>query len=229
MKIENLKKIAVFRRLPPKTLESLGRLLHLQEFRKKAKITRDGDLERNAYFLLKGKVKIAHPQDDGKEIIFNILGEGEMFGVLAPLYENNRHSYVVALEDAVVGYVSGRDFYRILYDEPRLCHALSLYIGNRIIDMENRLRELVFHSVPQRVGRLLLRLSAQHGIQNGRGMLIDVALTQQEIANFIGATREATSSVLNQFKRKGWIEIRKQRILIVDSKKIAKFVNDSKV
>ncbi|NIR50905.1 Crp/Fnr family transcriptional regulator [candidate division KSB1 bacterium] len=211
-----LKNFNIFDNFSESDLESFTKYLRAEEFDKGETILIPHDSERHVYFLMKGKVKVFHIDEDGREIILVILREGEIFGLLAVIEEYS-NPLVVALEECLVGYMHESDFQNLMEEKPELCFTIYKYIGKRLITIENRLDELLFQDIPTRLARLLLRLSREYPRERDCGVQIDLRLTQQEIADLIGASREATSAALNPFKRNGWLELHQRYICLHNS------------
>jgi CRP/FNR family transcriptional regulator, cyclic AMP receptor protein len=83
-------------------------------------------------------------------------------------------------------------------------------------DLESRVEQLIFKDVGAKLAELLLELGVQHGVEEERGVVLNLKITHQEMANLIGSTRETVSLTLSQFKRKGLIESEGRRIIVVD-------------
>ncbi len=107
-------------------------------------------------------------------------------------------------------------------NKPELSFKLNKLMGLRLKHIENRIEELMFRDVPSRLARLLLRLVDQHPREMKRGLRINIKLSQQELTNLIGATREMTSSVLNSFKKSGLIAVEAKFIYILNRKELNK-------
>jgi CRP/FNR family cyclic AMP-dependent transcriptional regulator len=145
-----------------------------------------------------------------------MLEPGEIFGELGLFDESPRETTAVALEDSVICMIKCRDFEKYASNKPELSFKLSKLKGLRLRQIENRIEELLFRDVPSRLARLLLRLVDQHRRETKHGTRINIKLSQQELANLIGATREMTSSVLNSFKKDGLINIESKFIYIIN-------------
>ncbi|MFQ5709936.1 MAG: Crp/Fnr family transcriptional regulator [bacterium] len=221
-KVWYLKRFNIFDKFSKKELESLTDLLHLNEFDKRNLIVFPGDNGNKIHFLVKGRAKLSRLSDDGNEFILEILRPGEIFGPLAVPQEHSTNAQVVALERCLVGHIHHSDFNQLMEKKPDLCFEVIKVMGERLVRIENRLEELLFRDVPCRLARLLLRLSEEYPHELDCGVRIDVTLTQQELANLIGATREMTSITLNRFKRNGWIETHERCICLHDLKNLKK-------
>lgn len=209
-----LKNFNLFDNFSRPELAEVTKLLHLQEFKKGQIVTIPLDTERRIYFLLKGKAKLVRFGKDGKEIILVILREGEIFGLLAMMMEEYSSSLVVALEKCLVGIIREADFRRLMQKKPELYLAISKHFGARLLKIENRLDELLFQDIAARLARLLLRLAHEYPGRRSCGKRLNLKLTQQDLANLIGASREMTNITLNYFRSQGWVELHQRRICL---------------
>lgn len=217
-----LKNFNLFDNFSRAELAEVTRLLHLQEFKKGQIVTIPFDKERRIYFLLKGKAKLVRYGKDGKEIILVILREGEIFGLLAMMLEEYSNSLAVALEKCLVGIIHETDFRQLIRKKPELYLAISKHFGARLLKIETRLDELLFQDISVRLARLLLRLANEYPSQRPCGKRINLKLTQQDLANLIGAARETTNIALNSFKSQGWIGLHQRSICLHDVEALKK-------
>lgn len=176
-----------------------------------------GDRSDKVYLLKKGRVKVSRLSEDGREMTMIILEPGEFFGESA-LYtdQQTRSTMAEALDDAIICTIYREEFEALLREEPNLALRVTKAIGRRRREIESRLEDMVFRSVPSRLAHLLLKLADQYGREKSQGTLLDVTLTHLEIANLIGSTRETTTTQLNNLKRDGLINIKKRNIYILD-------------
>lgn len=212
----HLKKFNIFEKFPRRELESITSTLQLTEFQKRQPIYLPCEPIRRIYFLIKGKAKLSKIDENGRELILEILKPGEIFGQLAFPEEHYSTTAVVALERCTIGHIRENDFRNLMERIPDLCLSTNKLIGTRLLKIENRLEELLFRDVPCRLARLLLRLADEYPRQIACGLRLDLILTQQELANLIGSTREMVSTTLNRFKRHGWIDIHSRHICLHD-------------
>lgn len=217
-----LKNFNLFDNFSRAELAEVTKLLHLQEFKKGQIVTIPLDDERRIYFLLKGKAKLARFGKDGREIILVILREGEIFGLLAMMLEEYSSSLVVALEKCLVGIIRETDFRQLMQQKPELYLAISKHFGARLLKIENRLDELLFQDISARLARLLLRLANEYPSHKHCGKRINLKVTQQDLANLIGASREMTNIALNSFKSQGWLGLHQRFICLHDIEALKK-------
>ncbi|NIP61895.1 MAG: helix-turn-helix domain-containing protein [Nitrosopumilaceae archaeon] len=210
----DLKKFEIFENFSKAELNSVHKILQLNEFKKGAPIAVLPT--ETVYFLIKGKAKFSRIDEKGKEIILYILRAGETFGL--PDFSNGKYSnsLVVALNKCLVGRIHQADFDKLLEKKPDLCLAVNKQVGTRLVKIENRFEELLFCDIPCRLARLLLRLSDEYSHELDSGVCIDVILTRQELANLIGASREKTSLTLSHFHRNGLVKFHQRYICLHD-------------
>ncbi|UCE05153.1 MAG: Crp/Fnr family transcriptional regulator, partial [bacterium] len=202
-----LKKFNLFETMTEEEMESLNEVVVDNEVKKKQPVYLAGDPSENIYFLKEGRLKITRLDESGKEFTLTLLAPGEIFGELGLFDDSPRETSAVALEDSIICMMRRNDFEKYTAQKPELSLKLSKLMGLRLRQIENRIEELLFRDVPSRLARLLLRLVDLHPRETKHGLRINIKLSQQELANLIGATREMTSSVLNSFRRDSIINI----------------------
>lgn len=219
-----LKHINLFKDLNDQELLVLDRISYMKAYKRREQVYSQGDPGDVVYLLKKGRIKIYKLSPDGKELILAILESGEIFGEMALIDEGPRDTIAEALDETLICFVRRRDFELLLKKKPSLARHITKIIGMRRREIENQLENLVFRSAPSRLALLLMSLAEKHGVYDNRGIILNVKLSQQEMANLIGTARETTSALLNEFKRLGVIDIQRRRIKILDQwglKKIA--------
>ena len=221
-KLWYLKQFNFLETMTPEEMESLSEMVVDNQVKKKQPIFMAGDPSENLYFLKVGRVKITRVDESGKEFTLTLLEPGEIFGELGLFDESPRETSATALEDSIICLMKRRDFERYASHKPELSFKLSKLMGLRLRQIENRMEELLFRDVPSRLARLLLRLVDRHPRETKHGLRINIKLSQQELANLIGATREMTSSVLNSLKKEGLIKFESKYIYIINRKALEK-------
>lgn len=219
-KLWHLRKFNIFEKFDRDDLESVTKILHLKEIKKRDPIYLPSENHSRIFFLIKGKAKLSRiDAKDGKELILFLIKPGELFGLLSLSEERYSNTMAVALQRCLVGYIEFADFQRMTKNAV-FSMELNKLVGSRMVRIENRLDELLFREVPCRLARLLLRLSKEFPKKMKCGDKIDLNLTQQDMANLIGATREIVSLTLNDFKRQGLIASHRRQICIHDKKNL---------
>lgn len=186
----------------------------MMEAKKDQTIYLPSDVSNSIYFLKEGKVKISSFSDDGKELIYAILGPGEIFGELAIAGESNREQIAATTEDAVICYVNVNEFENFLANHPRLSLQITKLIGFRLKKVRSRLERMWFKSAAERVKGLLFDLIEEHGRKIGDEREIRLNLTHQDIANLAATTRQTVTTTFNELEREGIITYDRKRILV---------------
>jgi CRP/FNR family cyclic AMP-dependent transcriptional regulator len=214
----HLRRVDLFRSVDAEALNRLTRLLQLRDYKRGETIyvisgNRHEHLER-MYFLLKGRVKISSIDDaTGKELLLQLIKPGEPFGLLNTVGNETTDLHATAMQASLIGYVPREDFDKLI-EQAGACSQLVKLIGERSVEVASRFEDLAFRSVPARLAKVLLRLAHDFPLQRSCGVCIDVPLTQQDIANLIGARREVVSTHMNHMKRDGVIAYHKECICI---------------
>jgi CRP/FNR family cyclic AMP-dependent transcriptional regulator len=216
-KLWYLKRIHLFSGLSRAELLEMDRITRMQEFKKRQRIYLPGDPSNTVYLLKKGRVKIASSASSGKEVTFEILDPGEIFGELEALEDSPREALAETLDDALICAIRREDFTRYLREHPDLMVKLTKLMGFRLRKIRSRVEDLVFRDVPARLAHLLLELKKTDGVPEGAGIRLGVKLTHQEMANLIGCSRETVSATLGQFRERRLISIDGRSITILDS------------
>jgi len=213
-KIWYLKKINLFKSMSQEEMMQLAQKVVEKSFRKKETIYLPGQPGNHVYLLKKGVVKISKITNDGRELTLALLKPGEIFGELEAMGEGNRDGQAEAHSDVLICALNKNDLMNMLKMKPDLGIRLSKLIGFRRHTIENRLENLVFRAIPEKLAALLLELSEQFGEESLEGIKINLSLTHQDLANLIGATRPTVSETLIDFKNKGLIDVKGKSILI---------------
>ncbi|WP_447979960.1 Crp/Fnr family transcriptional regulator [Candidatus Nitrospira bockiana] len=224
-KLWYLKHINLFSTLSRRELEEIERMTRMQEVRKRQLIYLPGDPSTTVYLLKRGRVKIASTNASGKEVTFEILEPGEIFGELEVLEDSPRETQAEALDDVLICAIHREDFDRYLHEHPDMTVKLTKLIGLRLRKIQSRVEDLVFRDVPARLAHVLLELGKTEGIPDGASIRIRAKLTHQELANLIGCTRETVSNTLSQFREQGVIRIDGRSITILDAARLSQLVS----
>lgn len=165
-----------------------------------------GDRANSVYFLKKGRIKLSVLSNSGKEIAIDIIQAGEMFGEFALIDESVRSNMTQALDDVTILVFNKHDFVSLLKTQSNLALNYIRMVGDRRRRMEKKLSDITSKEVPARVCELLYELSAYALPAGGRPQSL-IPLMHQDVASLIGATRQTTTSILNDLMRRGFIEL----------------------
>lgn len=162
----------------------------------------------------KGLMKVYTIAPDGSALTYAILGEGDSFGETTILTGHWIRATVEALEPTEVRYLSAEQFESLLREHPDFALALLRNLAERIRQSEERVFHITRLKLSQRIAHALLGLAQTIGEQTDQG--IEIHLTHQEIADYVGASREAVSRTLSRWVRKGWLATNRKSIVIKD-------------
>lgn len=178
----------------------------------------------DSIFLVKqGRVKLIRSSPEGREIILDILGPGEIFGELALAGEQNRSHSAEALDDTLVCIITRTDFEALLVRHPEMALRVLKLIGLRRRELEMRLEDLVFQPLAGRLAVALFWQAQRHGVTEADGS-IRIPLSQKEIAYLIGASREAVAEQLAEMKRLGLVKTSYRTIRLIDQPGLRSFL-----
>ena len=211
-----LKKIALFGDLPAPVVQKLSETVELREVRRRQVIYLPGDPGASIFFVNGGRVKISKVTRDGKELTLAYRGPGEIFGELCMLEGGPREEMAEAMENAMITELTRDEFEKLVQQNGMLGYRLTKAMLQRRREVENKVEQLLFKDVNAKLAELLLRLGNEYGVQSGRGTLVALKITHQEMANLIGSTRETVSLTLSMFKKKGLIQTDGRKVIISD-------------
>jgi CRP-like cAMP-binding protein len=166
--------------------------------------------------LLDGRVKITAPTVDGHEAVLGFRGPGDLVGELGAVDGRPRGASVSALEPVTALACAGTDFRALLKSQPAVGAALLRVVVERLRGADDERADFGAHDVLGRVARRLCELAERFGTQEDGGIEIALPLTQEELAGWCGASREAVAKALATTRKLGWIETGRRTILITD-------------
>lgn len=202
-----LRHIRLFDGMSSSEMQEMEKITRMEEVKKRQPLYLPGDPSSNVYLLKKGRVKIANTAPSGKEVTFDILEPGEVFGELEVLEDAPRSTSAEALDDTLICVIPRKDFDQYLAMHPNVTVKLTKLIGLRLKKIQSRVEDLVFRDVPARLAHLLVELSKSDGVKEATGIRLKAKLTHQEMANLIGCSRETVSTIMGQFRDQGLIHM----------------------
>jgi CRP/FNR family transcriptional regulator, cyclic AMP receptor protein len=181
---------------------------------------REGDTGDRVYVVIDGKVKLGRTSSDGRENLLAILGPGQMFGELSLFDPGPRSATVTAVTDTVLLSLANEDMLTWLTGRPEVARGLLLQLGQRLRRSNDTLADLVFSDVPGRVAKALLDLSTRFGVPSEEGVRVAHDLTQEELAQLVGASRETVNKALADFAGRGWLRLEQRSVVILDLERL---------
>ncbi len=208
------KQVSFFTDLSEEEIQALSSATKRRTFRSGEVIFHRDDPGQVLYMIKEGKVKICIISPDGQEVSLTVFGKGEVFGEFALLDGLPRSADAVALEKVECYTLQRSDFQNAILNNPKIAILVLEALSKRLRNTNNMVEDLIFLDVYGRVAKKLLELADAHGVKTEEGVIIDVRLTQQELASMVGASRESVNKVLGYFTDKNFISTDKHRITI---------------
>ncbi len=218
--IQRLRRLPLFQRLSDDELNDLTERIRLRPFRRSEVIFRKDDPGTHLYLVLDGAVKITLPGEFGQEALVAIIRPGEFFGELALFDRSPRSASAVALEDTRAALLASDEFLAFLERHPGAVRLVLETLARTIRRLSDRVEDLTFLDVPSRVAKYLLDLS--HASEGATPL--ELNLTQDELAAFVGASRVSVNRVLGDLERRDIVGVHRRRITIKDAERLAKEV-----
>jgi CRP-like cAMP-binding protein len=182
----------------------------------------EGDEGDHLYVILDGKIKLGTSSGDGRENLLSILGPGEMFGELSLFDPNPRTSTATAVTDAKLLSLGQAKLIPWLAENPKVALNLLASLAQRLRRTNDAVGDLVFSDVPGRVAKALIDLGERFGKQTDEGLLVNHDLTQEELAQLVGASRETVNKALADFAGRNWLKLDGRAVLITDLERLTK-------
>ncbi|MGN6087844.1 MAG: Crp/Fnr family transcriptional regulator [Actinomycetes bacterium] len=168
------------------------------------------------YIVTTGKIKLGRTSPDGRENLLAVLGPGEMFGELSLFDPGPRTATATAVTDTSLLAVGHGELAPWLSEHPEVATGLLRALARRLRRTNDNLADLVFSDVPGRVAKALLDLASRFGTQREDGLHVAHDLTQEELAQLVGASRETVNKALADFASRGWVRLEARAVVILD-------------
>jgi len=219
--IKELKKIDLFKNLSDEELKELEPYLAATTYKKKDAIFSEGDAPEWFYIVSTGKVKVTRISHDGKELILEIISPHDIFGGVAVLRNFPYPANAVAMEDSEILKISRKNLMRLVDRFPNLMFCIALQLGDRMKSSHDTLKNIALERVEARIAALLLKLANKVGVETDEGLMIDMRLTKQDVADMVGTTVETSIRTFSKFKKQGLVMDADGKIIIKDREGLA--------
>jgi CRP/FNR family transcriptional regulator, cyclic AMP receptor protein len=208
---------ALFKQIPRLQADQLLGSLKEYTFPKGSAIFRQGDTDQRMYLLESGRVKLVRQSVDHRIQLLSIHGRGEILGeipVFDPTGGPRTASAVVMVNDSHVAALERDDLFAWLNQYPKVAIDMLQVLAGRLRANNERISDLVFMDVPARLAKTLIDLASRFGEPFEKGLMVPCDLTQEELAQLVGASRETVNKALMDFSNRKWIS-RKGRTIII--------------
>lgn len=212
--------VPLFASMNEEERESLRTLMQEQTLRRGQVLFKEDEDGDRLFIIVEGKIKVGHTSDDGRENILAVLGPGELLGELTLFDPGPRSSTATAVSITRVLSLHHNDFTSFVCKNPALSKHLLKALAVRLRRTNESLADLVFSDVPGRVAKALLDLAERFGEQTNEGVYVAHDLTQEELAQLVGASRETVNKSLADFVARGWIRLEGRAVLLINVERL---------
>lgn len=210
-------RVPIFNELAPEEMNQIADLISHRKYAKGELIVMEGGVLDGLFIINQGKVKAFRYTQEGKEQILYIFDEGDFFGEKNLLRKQHVTYNVEALEETYICMIPFKSFQQLLRDVPTISYKIMDQLCLRIEHLESSIQNMGSKNVDARVNSVLLEFSQKYGTKQGKGILVDLPLSREGIANYIGVARETVSRKLNYLQEEGIIEmIGNKKVMICD-------------
>jgi len=218
----------VIRRAPLFTALDDAAATTLRESMTQVKVTKghtlfkDGDAGDRLFVVVEGKLKLGTSSGDGRENLLSILGPGDMFGELSLFDPGPRTATATAVTDSRVLALANDQVIGWVTAHPQVSLQLLKRLARRLRRTNEVLADLVFADVPGRVAKAIMDLGERFGTKKDDGLHVNHELTQEELAQLVGASRETVNKALADFAGRGWVRLEPRAVVVLDYERLSK-------
>ena len=216
----NLHDTPLFSALDDEAAIALKQSMVPQTIKKGQDLFKEGDPGDRLYVVTEGKIKLSHASGDGRESLLMVLGPGDMFGELS-LFDPGPRTATAITDSQVLG-LGHTDLNPWLAGRPEVSKSLLQALAHRLRRTNETMSDLVFADVPGRVAKALLELGEKFGTKTNDGLYVHHDLTQEELAQLVGASRETVNKALADFAGRNWLKLDGRAVLITDFERLSK-------
>lgn len=218
--ITYLQRVPLFLGLSEEQLRDIANLILERSYQKGRFIFMEGEPGEAIYLLKSGLIKLTKRLEDGREHILHFVNPGDVFAEVVLFDGGNYPATAEVQEDSIVGVLRNQDIERLLSQHPSMAVSMLRIMSHRLRTAQEKVMNLALHDTARRLAFALLKMAEEHGIKKSTGTLINLNLTNQELANLTGSSRETINRMLNSFKRAGAIDVDRQQIMVVNRLKL---------
>jgi CRP-like cAMP-binding protein len=217
-----VRKAPIFHGLDQAAANTLRAAMAPAKLRKGQVLFKEGDDGDNLYIITSGKIKLGTKSQDGRENLLMVLGPGDMFGDLSLFDSGPRTSTATAVTESRLLSLGQEKVMPWVREHPEASLHLLARLASRLRRTNEVVSDLVFSDVPGRVAKALIDLGVKFGEKVSEGFLVHHDLTQEELAQLVGASRETVNKALADFAQRGWIKLEARAVLILDYDRLLK-------
>lgn len=218
--VQYLKRIYLFAGLNDDELNEIAALTLERRYQKGRILFVEGEPGEAIYILKSGLIKVSKQDGEGREHTLHYVNPGDVFAEVVLFDGGGYPATAEVVEDAEVGLIRNRDMDRLLIKNPGMTLEMLKIMARRLRNAQQQIMELALKDTTRRLAGLLLKLSEEHGEARDNGILISLPLTNQELANLVGTSRETVNRILSEFRRRKAVSTMKQEGIVVNKTKL---------
>ncbi len=211
-----LEQVALFRNMPRPMLTKLSSFLRTVTYKAHTDIFHAGDQGATMYIVLTGAVKVFVPAIDGREVVLAVHRGGDLLGEMSLLDDEPRSASATTIEETEMFSLRRADFLKVLSEHPEAQRAIIEVLVERLRATNQSIQDAYLLDVPGRLARRLLLIAREHGVQTDQGVELGLRVSQQELANMIGASRVAVNKQLQAWRQQNIVDVNRQRVTILN-------------
>lgn len=208
-------KASIFSVLEEPQLKEITDKITKKAYKKGEIIFFEGDTSDKLYVITTGKIKVFKYTKEGKEQILYIIGEGDFLGDLSLLKKDEFKFNAEALEDVDMCQLTKDDFDKVVKENPEISLKILEVLYERIFKLENLVQSLSTKDIESRISGLLLSFIKDFGVPENNVIRLELPLSREDMANYIGVTRETISRKLNSMQEEGIIDLIGNKIIVL--------------
>jgi CRP-like cAMP-binding protein len=221
-KLGLLSEVALFSGLSEDDIAAIGHATTMTHCTRGQQILSPDDPPDRIHIVKKGRVRVFRITPDGKQLTLDIHEKGTILGDMELLGQDRLpEAYAETIEDAVICTITPDELRRLIERYPTVGINIIRHLSRRLDAAERELEAMAYQRVDQRLARKLLDLGQRFGVKTERGTLIQARLTQQELAEMVGTTRETLAHTLGDFRRNDLIDTKHHQVVIRDAERLA--------
>ena len=211
VKVDYLSSIQVFRDLTPNELAEMDRQITMSTCRSGKIFYMPEDSGEVLFLLKKGRVQLYRIAPNGKKLVMATLGPGAIFGEMSLVGQGMHNTYAESIDECVLCVMSRSDVERLVREKPEVAFRFVEALGSRLTQLESRLEDIAFKSIPARLATLLLSLNEEQG-----GRQTVTGYTHQDFSEMLGTYRETITQTLNDLKSDDIIDIARKQVVLLN-------------
>ena len=225
-KLSVLRKHPIFSDLAPDALDQLCRYAQPTSLKRGATLFAKGDPGHSLYAVISGTVKISVSSPDGRNAILNLIGAGEVFGEMSVLDGRVRSADAIANTNCEILVIDRRDFLPFVHSQPALAMKFIELLCGRLRWTSDQVEQIILQDLPGRLASALLGLTEKRKLENASRT---IAITQQEISEMVGMTRESINKQLRAWAARDWLRLEHGAIVVLNADPLRELVEAGSV